>query len=122
MGENLDQTLRFNVVCWNLMAYDFKVHVKYLRGIKTLLIVYHVWYKNMLLKNAVSQDIVESDATEPVCVSSGQTDASSKVATSSQSEIVEPRRSTAETFHGLWAVIFQTECDFVYVIYLLTVK
>ena len=50
------------------------------------------------------QIVVESDVTKPVCVFPVHTDESSKVATSRQSEIVEPMRSpklgTAETFHG----------------------
>ena len=58
------------------------------------------------------QIVVESDVTKPVCVFPVHTDESSKVATSRQSEIVEPMRSPklGNRRNVSWTANAQSEC------------
>ena len=59
------------------------------------------------------QNVIESDVTKPVCVFPVHTDESSKVATSRQSEIVEPMRSPklGNRRNVSWTANAQSECD-----------
>ena len=64
-----------------------------LSGTEVLWNILKVQYKRNSEFVKTYQNVVESDVTKPVCVFSVHTDESSKVATSQQSEIVEPVRS-----------------------------